>query len=86
MLVFLSACSGSAGSNCGRSNAGNNAETEVSTDPSKQPEITLNVFSNLANYAGEQPGWFGKMIKDKFNIKLNIISGGQKRIYDDGRR
>lgn len=81
MLVFLSACSGSAGSNSGSnsgSNAGNNAETDVSTDPSKQPEITLNVFSNLANYDGEQPGWFGKMIKDKFNIKLNIISGGQK--------
>ncbi|WP_028611529.1 ABC transporter substrate-binding protein [Paenibacillus harenae] len=81
MLVFLSACSGSAGSNSGSnsgSKAGNNAETEVSPDPSEQPEITLNVFSNLSNYAGEQPGWFGKLIKDKFNIKLNIISGGQR--------
>ncbi|RCW49651.1 extracellular solute-binding protein [Paenibacillus prosopidis] len=78
MLVFLSACSGSAGSNASN-NEGNNAETEVSTDPSKQPEITLNVFSNLSNYAGEQPGWFGKIIKDKFNIKLNIISGGQQK-------
>lgn len=81
MLVFTSACSSSKGSNTASnsgSNAGNNAETNVSTDPSKQPEITLNVFSMLANYDGEQPGWFGKMIKDKFNIKLNIISGGQK--------
>jgi putative aldouronate transport system substrate-binding protein len=80
MLVFLSACSGSAGSNTGNNEGkGNNAETEVSTDPSQQPEITLNVFSNLANYAGEQPGWFAKLVKDKFNIKLNIISGGQQK-------
>ncbi|QYR22646.1 ABC transporter substrate-binding protein [Paenibacillus sp. sptzw28] len=78
MLVFLSACSGSAGTNSA-TNSGNNTGTEVSTDPSKQPEITLNVFSNLSNYTGEQPGWFGKLIKDKFNIKLNIISGGQQR-------
>jgi putative aldouronate transport system substrate-binding protein len=38
------------------------------------PEETITVFSQLANYAGEQPGWFAKMIKDKFNIKLNIIA------------
>ena len=55
-----------------------------STDPSKQPEVTLTVFSTLANYAGDQPGWFAKLIKDKFNIKLNIIAsnlaGGQQKI------
>ncbi|MGF7030875.1 putative aldouronate transport system substrate-binding protein [Paenibacillus mucilaginosus] len=78
MSVFLSACSGFTGNNSG-SKAGNNTGTEESTDPSKQPEITLNVFSNLANFTGEQSGWFGKLIKDKFNIKLNIISGGEQR-------
>lgn len=36
--------------------------------------ITLTVFSQLANYAGEQPGWFGKEIKDRFNVTLKIIS------------
>ena len=36
--------------------------------------ITLTVFSQLANYAGEQPGWFAKEIKDRFNVTLKIIS------------
>lgn len=36
--------------------------------------ITLTVFSELSNFAGDQTGWFAKEIKDKFNIKLNIIS------------
>nr|WP_306220226.1 extracellular solute-binding protein [Cohnella sp. WQ 127256] len=27
-----------------------------------------------ANFSGEQPGWFAKVVKDKFNIKLNIIA------------
>lgn len=78
MLVFLAACSNSTGSNT-PSNAPSNTGTGEAVDPSTQPEITLNVFSNLSNFAGEQPGWFGKLIKDKFNIKLNIISGGQQK-------
>lgn len=36
--------------------------------------ITLTVFSQVANYAGEQPGWFGKELKDRFNVTLKIIS------------
>lgn len=35
--------------------------------------ITLNVYSQTANYSGEQKGWFAKVLKDKFNVKLNII-------------
>ncbi|WP_127529414.1 type 2 periplasmic-binding domain-containing protein [Paenibacillus kobensis] len=59
----------------------NNAQ-EGTLDHSK--ELTLNVFSTTANYAGEQTGWYGKILKDKFNIKLNIIAsnldGGQNKI------
>src|SRR5690606_13737441 len=40
----------------------------------ERPEITLDVFSMRSNFSGEQPGWFAKVVKDKFNIKLNIIS------------
>ena len=36
--------------------------------------LTLVVFDELANYAGEQAGWFAKEIEDRFNLKLNIIS------------
>lgn len=33
----------------------------------------IDVFTQLANYSGEQVGWLGKIIKDKFNMVLNII-------------
>ncbi|KAF2412055.1 ABC transporter substrate-binding protein [Microbacterium sp. B35-04] len=37
-------------------------------------EITIDVFSSLSNYMGMQEGWFAKIVKDKFNMKLNIIA------------
>ena len=47
--------------------------------------ITLDFFANGANYQGIQGGWFGKIIKDKFNIELNIIApnvaGGGDALY-----
>ena len=36
--------------------------------------ITLTVYSGLANFAGEQTGWFAKELKDRFNVTLKIIS------------
>lgn len=36
--------------------------------------ITLTVFSGLANFAGEQGGWFAKLVKDKFNVTLKFVS------------
>jgi len=39
-----------------------------------EEEITIDVFDSLANFQGEQSGWFGKIVKDKFNMKLNIIA------------
>ena len=36
--------------------------------------ITLTVFSQVANFAGEQSGWFAKEIKDRFNVTLKFIS------------
>lgn len=35
--------------------------------------VTLDVYDQLANYSGEQIGWFAKVMLDKFNVKLNII-------------
>lgn len=35
--------------------------------------VTLDVFDQLANYSGEQIGWFGQVMLEKFNVKLNII-------------
>jgi len=36
--------------------------------------LTVDVFSTQANYQGIQSGWFGKIVEDKFNMKLNIIA------------
>ncbi len=35
--------------------------------------ITLTVFSQVANYSGEQVGWFADIMLEKFNVKLNIV-------------
>ncbi len=60
-----------------------NAETEGAK---KYPEfITVDVFDSQANYQGIQAGWFGQMVKDKFNMELNIIApnvaGGGETLY-----
>ena len=38
-----------------------------------------------ANFQGEQVGWFGKVLKDELNVKLNIIapqvSGDANSLY-----
>ena len=36
--------------------------------------ITIDVYDDAANYHGIQAGWFGKVIRDRFNIELNIIA------------
>ncbi|MDQ6417935.1 extracellular solute-binding protein [Paenibacillus sp. LHD-117] len=83
IMIFTSACSNSNnGGNTNGSNTG--AESGDNSASGNREEITIDVFSMLANYAGEQPGWFAKLAKDKFNIKLNIIAsnlaGGQQKI------
>lgn len=43
---------------------------------SKDEVVTLDVYSQLANYSGLQTGWIADVLKKKFNVKLNIISDG----------
>ncbi len=62
---------------------GSKDDSKASAD--KDGTITLDVYDDQANYQGIQSGWFAKIIKDKFNIKLNIIapnvSGGGDTLY-----
>lgn len=44
--------------------------------PYKQ-SIVVDVFASRSNYQGIQSGWFGKIVKDKFNMELNIIAPNQ---------
>lgn len=48
--------------------------------PYKDP-IVVDVFDTYSNYPGIQSGWFAQVIKKKFNMELNIITGG-KQNYD----
>ncbi|THF73186.1 type 2 periplasmic-binding domain-containing protein [Cohnella fermenti] len=100
MFVVLAACSGNNGNTSSPSpspSASPSESASASVSPSESAsaspddsgldhskELTLTVFSTTANYAGEQTGWFAKLIKDKFNIKMNIIAsnldGGDAKI------
>lgn len=79
ILVFATACGSSGSDNKSSSSASGDSASADNKD-----EIKITVFSMLANYAGDQPGWFAKLVKDKFNIKLNIVAsnlaGGQQKI------
>ncbi|MGI6109659.1 MAG: ABC transporter substrate-binding protein [Eubacteriaceae bacterium] len=48
-------------------------------------EITIDVFDSQANFQGLDTGWFAKIVKDKFNMNLNIIApnvaGGGDSLY-----
>lgn len=48
------------------------AEVDLS-DVIPTETVTLDVYDQLANYSGEQIGWFGQVMLEKFNVKLNII-------------
>ncbi len=48
--------------------------------------IVVDVFDSIANYEGIQSGWFAKIVKDKFNMELNIIApnvaGGGDTLFE----
>ncbi|MBQ6506479.1 MAG: sugar ABC transporter substrate-binding protein [Clostridia bacterium] len=46
----------------------------VSAMAEGQELLTIDVYDDAANYNGIQTGWFAKVIKDRFNIELNIIA------------
>lgn len=43
--------------------------------------ITLDVYSQTANYNGEMTGWFAQVLLEKFNVKINIIPDADS-VYD----
>lgn len=47
--------------------------------------LTVDVYNSQANFQGIQSGWFAKIVKDKFNMELNIIApnvaGGGETLY-----
>ncbi|MBO5353517.1 MAG: hypothetical protein J6A77_09485 [Lachnospiraceae bacterium] len=60
-----------ASTDTGSSNSSGSGST--STNKKGEEPIELTVYSQLANFSGEQVGWFAKVLLDKFNVKLMII-------------
>lgn len=51
------------------------SDTDAASSESGYDEtITIDVYNGLANYMGMQEGWFAKIVRDKFNMELNIIA------------
>jgi len=46
----------------------------VETSGQYEDFITVDVFNSQANYQGIQQGWFAEIVKEKFNMELNIIA------------
>lgn len=61
------------------------ADNKGSKDGNYEEFITVDVYDEFANYQGVQSGWFAKIVKDKFNMELNIIApnvaGGGQTLY-----
>ena len=71
---------------CGKGdNTADSTQGGKSADGTYAEELTIDVFDSQANFQGEQTGWFAKIVKDKFNLKLNIIApnvaGGGDTLY-----
>lgn len=79
--------SAGAASEAGSTTASESGDAESGGAPevSHDTEMTFEIYDVAANYQGEQIGWFGKILKDTMNIKLNIIapqvSGDANSLY-----
>lgn len=53
---------------------GEKAETEQAPAAADGDLMTLEIYDVAANYQGVQTGWFAQVVKERFNIELNIIA------------
>jgi multiple sugar transport system substrate-binding protein/putative aldouronate transport system substrate-binding protein len=52
---------------------GGDSKDDGTTATELEPMV-IEVYSQPANFQGEQPGWTAKLLKEKFNVTLNIIA------------
>ncbi|MBB6673248.1 extracellular solute-binding protein [Cohnella nanjingensis] len=77
LALSLAACSSGGDKNASSSPSASGSSQNPSASASSAPNkdaYKIDVFSMLSNFSGEQQGWFAKVVKDKFNLDLNIIS------------
>jgi len=89
MLISMTACSKE---EVGEQDASGTETATVATEEKEAGEtatekelLQIEFFDRPANYQGIQGGWFGKILKDKFNLEVNIIApniaGGGETLY-----
>ena len=49
-------------------------DTAAAATVSHDEDYTVDFYNVAANFQGVQSGWYGKIVKDKFNLDLNIIA------------
>ena len=79
VLLGTSLLAGCGEQNTNKPEATNNSKeaasnTVATTETKYKDFITVDVFNAQGNYQGIQPGWFAKIVKDKFNMELNMIA------------
>lgn len=67
LLLVSSICMTVSLSGCEKSNDGGSAKREK-----EKESITLEVFNEYGSYHGIQEGWIADILKEKFNVELNI--------------
>lgn len=84
LATMLAGCGGTpqtgttsdSGSNTAATTDSGSADSADTADSSAAggDAMTFEFFDVAANYQGVQTGWFAKVVKDRFNIELNIIA------------
>ena len=73
MVMSLAACTKSGDvSGRGSDSTGDVTGTASGKNDSSEP-VEIVVYSQLANYSGEQQGWSAKLLLEKFNVRLTIV-------------
>lgn len=62
---------GSTAGDSGAAASGDDSQQAAGTD---KELMTIEIYDVAANYQGLQTGWFDKVVKDRFNLELNIIA------------
>lgn len=85
-VTALTGCGNTAGDNkdvataatsadsASETDSGSKTEDEGATAISHDKQLTIDIYDVAANYQGLQSGWFDKVVKDRFNLALNILA------------
>ena len=77
IMTTLAGCGNSANSgvtDTGATEDGGSAVATTDGGSDADGTMVIEIYDEAANYQGVQEGWFAKVVKDRFDIELNIIA------------